>query len=335
WGGVGSWASPSVSETDPQVGTLSANGFCRTNAGGTAVDCNVAAATQLSNIGAAPAAGSSSITTLGTVATGTWNATTIAINKGGTGQVTQQTAINALAGATTSGNYLRGNGTNVLMAAIPSSDITTSLGYTPANRAGDTMTGSLTLSSGSLSVSNGNVTADNLYTEWHSWSDGCPGGWACGGFFSSIVVDGVYYTSLQQRSDQRLKKDIVSLAEGDVVDRLLSLRPVSYHWISKSEDPTVQYGFIAQEVEEVMPELVKRADDPMKTYSVNYINLLSPMVLAIKKLFNIQTEAAEKLKTLEEKIEVLEQQNSELKQLVCLSHPTAEACKRAPASESE
>ena len=51
--------------------------------------------------------------------------TTLGIASGGTGQVTQQLAINALAGGTTSGYYLRGNGTNVVMAAIAAGDIPT------------------------------------------------------------------------------------------------------------------------------------------------------------------------------------------------------------------
>lgn len=57
--------------------------------------------------------GQSSITTLGTVATGTWNATTINVNKGGTGAVT-------LTG------YVKGAGTSALTASatIPNTDIT-------------------------------------------------------------------------------------------------------------------------------------------------------------------------------------------------------------------
>lgn len=50
---------------------------------------------------------------------------TLPINRGGTNATTAQTAMNNLAGAVTSGSYLRGNGTNVVMnAGIPSSDIT-------------------------------------------------------------------------------------------------------------------------------------------------------------------------------------------------------------------
>jgi hypothetical protein len=56
--------------------------------------------------------GQTSITTLGTVGTGTWNATTIAVNRGGTG-------------ATTLTGYVKGNGTSAFTASatIPNSDI--------------------------------------------------------------------------------------------------------------------------------------------------------------------------------------------------------------------
>jgi hypothetical protein len=50
---------------------------------------------------------------------------TIAINHGGTGQVTQQLSMNALAGAVTSARFLRGDGSNVSMAAIQASDVPT------------------------------------------------------------------------------------------------------------------------------------------------------------------------------------------------------------------
>ena len=50
---------------------------------------------------------------------------TVAIANGGSGQTTAQTAMNAFAGAVTSGSYLRGNGTNVVMAAIQAADVPT------------------------------------------------------------------------------------------------------------------------------------------------------------------------------------------------------------------
>ena len=50
---------------------------------------------------------------------------TVAIANGGSGQTSAQAAMNAFAGAVTSGQYLRGNGTNVVMAAIQAADVPT------------------------------------------------------------------------------------------------------------------------------------------------------------------------------------------------------------------
>lgn len=50
---------------------------------------------------------------------------TLPITKGGTGQITQQAAMNALAGAVTNATFLRGNATNVLMSAIQAADVPT------------------------------------------------------------------------------------------------------------------------------------------------------------------------------------------------------------------
>jgi hypothetical protein len=49
----------------------------------------------------------------------------VAIINGGTASTTAQGAMNTLAGATTSGSYLRGNGTNVVMATIVAGDVPT------------------------------------------------------------------------------------------------------------------------------------------------------------------------------------------------------------------
>ncbi len=68
-----------------------------------------------------PATGGTSITTLGTIATGTWNASTIGIGFGGTGATTQAGAANAILPSQTSesGKFLTTNGTNVSWSTIP------------------------------------------------------------------------------------------------------------------------------------------------------------------------------------------------------------------------
>jgi len=66
--------------------------------------------------------------------------TTLSIASGGTGQTTRQNALDALAGSTTSGAYLRGNGTDVLMSAIQVADVPTLNQNTTGTAAGLTIT---------------------------------------------------------------------------------------------------------------------------------------------------------------------------------------------------
>lgn len=55
---------------------------------------------------------SSSLTSVGTITSGTWNGTTIAIANGGTGQTSASAAFNALSPITATGDLIVGNGTN-------------------------------------------------------------------------------------------------------------------------------------------------------------------------------------------------------------------------------
>jgi len=66
----------------------------------------------------------SPITTSGTLAI-SYSGTALPIANGGSGATTAQAAMNAFAGAVTSGSYLRGNGTNVVMSTIQAADVPT------------------------------------------------------------------------------------------------------------------------------------------------------------------------------------------------------------------
>lgn len=65
---------------------------------------------------------------------------TLAIASGGTGATTRQDAMDALAGSVTSGRYLRGNGTDVVMATIVAGDVPTLNQNTTGTAAGLTIT---------------------------------------------------------------------------------------------------------------------------------------------------------------------------------------------------
>ena len=81
-------------------------------------------------------------------------------------------------------------------------------------------------------------------------------------------------------SDRRLKKDIVSLAP--TLDKVMQLRSVSFVW---KDDPNRKHkdlGFIAQEVEQIFPEIV--FTNPNDGYmGVNYDRFISVLTKAMQE----------------------------------------------------
>ncbi len=74
-----------------------------------------------------------SLATVGTITTGVWNGTTIAIANGGTGQTTQTAAFDALAPTTTNGDLIYYNGADNIRLPIGSStEVLTVVGGIPA-----------------------------------------------------------------------------------------------------------------------------------------------------------------------------------------------------------
>jgi hypothetical protein len=98
-------------------------------------------------------------------------------------------------------------------------------------------------------------------------------------------------------SDKRLKKDIQPMT--NMLDIVMQLKPSSYEYNKEASKTLMlpkgkQVGFIAQELAEVLPELVKDFQEPLsnkekfeepKTFkSVNYIALIPILTKAIQEL---------------------------------------------------
>ena len=67
------------------------------------------------------------------------------------------------------------------------------------------------------------------------------------------------YSPFSGVSDERLKENVADLTLG--LDEINELRPVTFDWKASDIDdiPNERYGFIAQEVEEVIPSMVSTA----------------------------------------------------------------------------
>ena len=94
--------------------------------------------------------------------------------------------------------------------------------------------------------------------------------------------------TLSQSSDQRLKTNIQSLDASDTLALIDQLNPVSFNWIDPNQGNGAQVGFIAQQVQQIFPNLVSTTSatalTPGGTLGLNYIGLISPIVSAIQAL---------------------------------------------------
>ena len=80
-------------------------------------------------------------------------------------------------------------------------------------------------------------------------------------------------------SDARLKTNVRPV--GNSLDKVMALTGVYFNWVN-IPDSNKQMGFIAQEVEKVVPEIVVKDTDGK--YGMAYGNLTAVLVNAIKEL---------------------------------------------------
>jgi hypothetical protein len=244
--------------------------------------------------------GNTSIVTLGTVATGTWNATTIATTKGGTGLTSfisggavYATSTSALTTGTlpiasggtgsgfapTSGQLLIGNSSG---------------GYSVASLTGTTNRITITNSSGAITISGPQDLASNSNVQFGSMGVGTASSGVAGSITATNDITSWY-------SDERLKDNIEIIP--NALDKVMMLRGVtftpnalaeSFGYIKKQE-----VGVIAGDVEKVLPEAVKPAPFDMLLFentlisksgedykTVQYEKLVPLLIEAIKELNN-------------------------------------------------
>jgi hypothetical protein len=128
-------------------------------------------------------------------------------------------------------------------------------------------------------------------TQWSSLNDGTGSGldadlWD-GNQFASYLNQAVLTSSsptfgtvsathFDNVSDVSLKENIISISSPkDIID---NLNPVSFNWKDTGEK---SFGFIAQEVENILPEIVHTKADGAKT--VSYIQLIPFLIQIIKE----------------------------------------------------
>jgi len=86
-------------------------------------------------------------------------------------------------------------------------------------------------------------------------------------------------TAFNATSDARLKKDVEGISM-EQADDLLKLNPVAFNWLDESKEGR-EFGFLAQEMQEVFPNLVGESNGHL---NVNYLGLIAVLVKKVQML---------------------------------------------------
>jgi hypothetical protein len=100
----------------------------------------------------------------------------------------------------------------------------------------------------------------------------------------NIVASGTVSASgTTLTSDARLKSNVVGINNG--LRKIMQLRPVNYDKkvVMDSTATVNENGFIAQELQKIMPELVSEGNDKDKLLSVNYMAIIPVLTKAIQE----------------------------------------------------
>jgi hypothetical protein len=125
-----------------------------------------------------------------------------------------------------------------------------------AFRAFGNTTGDTSLTCGQFSKFDNNSTTSQVFVNFTMNNGGVAQG--------QINANGASQAAFGSWSDRRLKENITDLPSQ--LANITALRPVEFDYI-ESEGGGHQLGFIAQEVEEIYPDLVGERSDGMKTLS--------------------------------------------------------------------
>ncbi|MEM8897173.1 MAG: tail fiber domain-containing protein, partial [Bacteroidota bacterium] len=112
-----------------------------------------------------------------------------------------------------------------------------------------------------------------------------------------------------QTSDARLKTNILPIAYG--LSTVLSLQPVSFNWKTDQSAET-KLGLLAQEVQELIPEVVKGSPNEEVPLGIQYADLIPVLIQAIKdqqqtidKFQQVNQEQEDKISAIRKELETL------------------------------
>lgn len=118
-------------------------------------------------------------------------------------------------------------------------------------------------------------------------------------FSSDIHVEphNVYANAFYASSDLRLKENILPI--DNALEKVNQMQGVYFNM--KTDKSNKMIGLIAQDVEKIIPEVVKENDDEDKTKTISYSNITAVLIEAVKELTQQNKELQKRIEILENK----------------------------------
>ena len=136
-----------------------------------------------------------------------------------------------------------------------------------------------------LSTTSGTITIDNAANDADIIFKGTDGGADITALTLDMSAAGAatFNNDVTAFSDKRLKTDIKPITNG--LNKVMQMQGV-YYKRNDVENAKEQVGVLAQDMEQILPEVVLTADDDIQTKSVDYGKICSVLIEAIKELKN-------------------------------------------------
>ncbi|MCF8217914.1 MAG: tail fiber domain-containing protein [Bacteroidales bacterium] len=143
---------------------------------------------------------------------------------------------------------------------------------------------------------------------------------------SGVPWDNIHADNVYTSSDRRLKENINGLNQG--LNEIMQLRPVSYHLKKDPEQAKQQTGLVAQEVKDIIPQIVKdfeiEYNSDTETYekketeylSIDYISLVPVLINGIQEQQETIKSQKHKIDQLENKVDSMEERLNRLEKMV-------------------
>ena len=115
----------------------------------------------------------------------------------------------------------------------------------------------------------------------------------------NTTFSGTVTATLTGLSDLRLKRNIAPLQNS--IDAIMQLKPVSYekkNTLASTNYSVKENGFIAQELQKIMPSLVIEGTDKDKLLSVNYTAIIPVLTKALQEQQNAIQEQQKQIEEL-------------------------------------